>query len=626
MPAGVSLYYAGRPVVKDAKRSERPCDYGRAPVHWCIMRETPDRERSSLAGSLKELVSGAIATSPDSRRGNAALSPDEYREQGLRALLLGLFILGTVNITPYIVDAFGGVISAALILRAAMLLTVATLFLLKGMHGKALFIAFSAAAFVFSFAAFATTGPYGEGLIWLTAFPIACGLLLGSRFGVAALALAAMEALALLHARKTGLVSWAFADGPVLSLLLSALGLDLLVLTGISMYGKLFREVAESSRSLRERLEGGNQELEMARKELTLRNERYSLMEESLGKQRSLYRALLEHSKDIVMLLDVSGRIREASPATVSLLGYDPQDLAGGDFFQHMSPEDEPDQRTMFSSALVSGIPTFSSIFSMLRCDGTTLPVESHGSNYLYNPDIAGVLITLRDLTSQKNAEAKAEFFEHFDQLTGLPNRESFMLDTERAVTIARNRGRVFGVMAIGLDRFKRINDLYGTAAGDTVLREAAHALRGAFRNDDIVARYRGDKFLALFPDIKSQDHIKEIIAKGQSAFAKPVRLDLGDEVTLSASIGVALYPNDARSAEDLVRNAETALYMAKESGRDRYRLFDAQLNGFIIERQKIETDLNAAIAQERLVPFFQPKVDRNGCIVGAEALVRWRH
>mgnify|MGYP000985164766 CR=1 FL=1 len=197
---------------------------------------------------------------------------------------------------------------------------------------------------------------------------------------------------------------------------------------------------------------------------------------------------------------------------------------------------------------------------------------------------------------------------------------------TERAVTIARNRGRVFGVMAIGLDRFKRINDLYGTAAGDTVLREAAHALRGAFRNDDIVARYRGDKFLALFPDIKSQDHIKEIIAKGQSAFAKPVRLDLGDEVTLSASIGVALYPNDARSAEDLVRNAETALYMAKESGRDRYRLFDAQLNGFIIERQKIETDLNAAIAQERLVPFFQPKVDRNGCIVGAEALVRWRH
>jgi len=236
------------------------------------------------------------------------------------------------------------------------------------------------------------------------------------------------------------------------------------------------------------------------------------------------------------------------------------------------------------------------------------------------------VLLTLRDLTSQKEAEAKAEFFEHYDPLTLLPNRESFMHEAERAVTIARNRNRVFGVMAIGLDRFKRINDLYGTEAGDRVLKEAAQAIRGAFRNDDVVARYRGDKFFALFPDIRSQEHIKEIIAKAEAAFDQVIRLDLGEEIKLSASIGVALYPNDARNAEDLVRNAETALYMAKESGRDRYRLFDAKLNGEILERQKIESALNSAISDRALLPYFQPKVDRNGFIVGAEALVRWKH
>ncbi|TFG82050.1 MAG: EAL domain-containing protein, partial [Spirochaetales bacterium] len=313
-------------------------------------------------------------------------------------------------------------------------------------------------------------------------------------------------------------------------------------------------------------------------------------------------------------------------PAVLPLAGYAPDEFIGHDFFSFILEEQASDQRAMFSSSLVAGLPTFSSMFSLLRKDGSELPVEASGSNFLHNPNIVGVIITLRDLTKQRTVEAKAEFYEHFDPLTSLPNRETFIHEVERAVTIARNRNRVFGVMALGLDRFKRINDLYGTETGDQVLKEIAAAIKATFRNDDVVSRYRGDKFFALFPEIRSQEHIKEIIAKAKTTFSTPLRLDLGESVLLSASIGVALYPNDGGNAEDLIRNAETALYMAKESGRDRYRLFDARLNGQILERQKIETDLNLAITSGGFVPYFQPKVDRDGYIVGAEALVRWNH
>lgn len=339
----------------------------------------------------------------------------------------------------------------------------------------------------------------------------------------------------------------------------------------------------------------------------------------------ALFRGLVEHSSDVVLILESDGRIRFCGPSVRSRLGYAPEDLEGRDFFSLLGDDYLMEQRAMYSSNLVAEHPTFSTAFTVKRDDGSELLLEAAASNYLRNPEIAGVIMTLRDVSKQRQAEERALFLEYYDPLTRLPNRESFLRDVERNITIAGIRGRVFGVMALGLDRFKLINDMYGTKIGDEVLKTAAETLRSAFRGDDIVARYRGDKFFALFPDIKSEDHIKEIIAKARSAFGGPVNIGLGQELRLSASMGVAFYPNDGTEAGELVRNAETALYMAKESGRDGYRLFDAHLNEQIIERQRIENDLGRAIGEKRFEPFFQPKVDRAGYIVGAEALVRWR-
>ncbi len=339
----------------------------------------------------------------------------------------------------------------------------------------------------------------------------------------------------------------------------------------------------------------------------------------------ALFKGLVQHGSDVVMILEADGRVRFCGPSARSLLGYAPEDIEGRDFFALLGSGNAAEQQAMFSSNLAAEYPTFSASFSIYRADGQELPVEAAASNYLHNPDIEGILLTLRDVTKQKKAEERALFYEYFDPLTKLPNRESFTRDVDRNITIATNRGRVFGIMALGLDRFKLVNDMYGTKTGDEVLKCSAEALRNSFRNDDIVSRYRGDKFFVLFPDIKSQDHIKEIIAKARAAFIDPFRIGLGQELRLSASMGVAFFPNDGRDAAELVRNAETALYMAKESGRDGYRLFDARLNGELLERQRIESDLGQAIGEQRFEPFFQPKVDRQGFIVGAEALVRWR-
>ncbi len=339
----------------------------------------------------------------------------------------------------------------------------------------------------------------------------------------------------------------------------------------------------------------------------------------------ALFKGLVQHGSDVVMILEANGRVRFCGPSARSLLGYAPEYIEGKDFFSLLGSNNSVEQQTMFLSNMAAEYPTFTASFSIHCADDHELPVEAAVSNYLHNPDIGGILMTLRDVTKQKKAEERALFYEYFDPLTKLPNRESFTRDVDRNITIATNRGRVFGIMALGLDRFKLVNDMYGTKTGDEVLKCSADALRNSFRNDDIVSRYRGDKFFVLFPDIKSQDHIKEIIAKARAAFIDPFKIGLGQELRLSASMGVAFYPNDGKDAAELVRNAETALYMAKESGHDGYRLFDARLNGELLERQRIESDMGQAIGEQRFVPFFQPKVDRLGFIVGAEALVRWR-
>jgi diguanylate cyclase (GGDEF)-like protein len=228
-----------------------------------------------------------------------------------------------------------------------------------------------------------------------------------------------------------------------------------------------------------------------------------------------------------------------------------------------------------------------------------------------------------RESAGRHDAEMRADFLETHDPLTRLPNRETFECELQKSIEVAAARGRILGVMTIGIDRFKRIGETHGPAAGDAILAETALRLGQVFRDDDLVARSGGDVFLVLLSDVKSADDTRAIIAKSRQAFDRSFSM-LGSEIGLSASFGLALYPNDELRAEALIKQAEVALRLAKEDGPGSYRLYDARLHQRLLEEGAIEREMRGALLSDAFLPWYQPKVDALGRIVGAEALARW--
>ncbi len=228
-----------------------------------------------------------------------------------------------------------------------------------------------------------------------------------------------------------------------------------------------------------------------------------------------------------------------------------------------------------------------------------------------------------REAAERLGAERRAEFYRDFDGRTGLPNRERFLRELERVIVPSSRRGRTLAVLAVGIYRPGLIFDEFGHVVGEAAVAGAAARLRDAFRDDDVVARFGDTLFFVLCSDLGSPDDIVEILPKAFSAFDRPV--EAGDHrVSLSAAVGVALYPHDGDTPDALVRAASAAYHHAEEDGPGAYRVFDASLHADLIERLRFERDLAGAVRSGALEPWFQPKVDLAGAVVGAEALARW--
>jgi diguanylate cyclase (GGDEF)-like protein len=223
----------------------------------------------------------------------------------------------------------------------------------------------------------------------------------------------------------------------------------------------------------------------------------------------------------------------------------------------------------------------------------------------------------------RRGAEARISFYRDFDPLTQLCNRDKFLSLFTQALPTAERRGRILAVLVVGLDRFGRVNESYGHVVGDAVLVRVAEALREVFREDDVLGRLGNDLFAVLCTDVKRSDDVIELIEKANKALATPIDAN-GVPIRVSASIGLALFPNDGSEAEDLLLAAEAALRLAKESGPGSYRLFDAVFNRQLLDRLQLEEELDRAIRSGAIEPWYQPKVDAAGRIVGVEALARW--
>ena len=222
----------------------------------------------------------------------------------------------------------------------------------------------------------------------------------------------------------------------------------------------------------------------------------------------------------------------------------------------------------------------------------------------------------------------KLQYLAEHDTLTQLPNRLLFIDRLKQAIHYSDRYNKKIAVVFIDLDRFKEVNDSYGHAVGDKLLREVSKKLKKIFRNIDSIARIGGDEFLLLIDMIDNDEIIVDILQKVVQIFEEVFILDNNRQVYITASMGVAVYPSHGKSADELIKNADAAMYKAKDDGRNTYRFYTNDMTKRALERISLETELRDAIKNEEFEVFFQPQVNmaRGNKIIGMESLIRWRH
>jgi len=347
--------------------------------------------------------------------------------------------------------------------------------------------------------------------------------------------------------------------------------------------------------------------------------------EAQLRSSEDRFRSLVQNSSDLTIVMDTTGEITYASEASLHLLGRTPEDLIGEQAAGLVHPDDISWLRVQLSAEL--GVMTTAEPLELRvrHADGTWRHIEAVVANLVDRPSVAGVVVNARDLTERKRVEAALEHQALHDALTGLPNRLLFLDRLEQAIARASRDHATPAVMFLDLDRFKLVNDGLGHDAGDDLLVAVAERLRGALRPGDTVARFGGDEFVLLFEGLSEPESADVLARRILACFSQPFPVG-GEQFQASASLGVAL-GDGIKTAGELVRDADAAMYRAKALGRGRLQLFDAATQDEALSRVHTETALRDALARGELRLHFQPIVELAGCRpVGVEALLRWEH
>jgi diguanylate cyclase (GGDEF)-like protein/PAS domain S-box-containing protein len=349
---------------------------------------------------------------------------------------------------------------------------------------------------------------------------------------------------------------------------------------------------------------------------------------DELAAREAEYRVLAEHSGDFLARHDRDGRYLYASPASESLLGYRPEELIGRTPCElgFVHPDDSEASGLLRRAVADGARQTVTAAWRVVRPDGSERWVETAVRAV---PDHRGdahqVVAVTRDVSERKDAESRLAHQALHDSLTGLPNRTLFLDRLYHALRRADRSGGGVAVLFVDLDRFKLINDSFGHAAGDRLLCDVAARLRRALRPGDTIARFGGDEVTVLCEDLDGEAGARAIARRIARLFDEPFVVEDG-EAFLQASIGIAIAGVDA-TPEDLIRDADAAMYRAKERGRSRVEVFDEAMRRHARERVATESALRRAIERVELCIHVQPVVGiRDGRIGAFEALVRWQH
>lgn len=348
-------------------------------------------------------------------------------------------------------------------------------------------------------------------------------------------------------------------------------------------------------------------------------------MHTALREQERTFRSVFENAGVGMTLVDAQQRIVRCNPAFARMLGYDEQELRGMHIAQFSHADDMPTNAQLYESLVAGEIDRFQMLKRYLRKDGSQMWGELTVSRARAGRE-AGYLTVgmVEDVTERKQAESRLEHLATHDALTDLPNRYLINDRINQALPHARRAATLVGVMCVGLDRFKIINDAFGHRYGDELLKCVAGRLCAAIRDGDTVARHSGDEFLILLADLRRSTDAYIVAQKVLEAVAAPIRLQ-DRETYITASVGVSVAPQDGGDADTLVANADAAMHRAKDLGRNTYQFFTRAMSEETRDRVALETRLRHAIAREELQLMYQPKVDlASGAIIGCEALLRW--
>ncbi|MCT9812511.1 EAL domain-containing protein [Acidovorax sp. Be4] len=343
--------------------------------------------------------------------------------------------------------------------------------------------------------------------------------------------------------------------------------------------------------------------------------------------EEDLAMAALEAAPDGILIVDDVGTILKANPATELLTGYSPDELWGQPISVFLPPHMRSKHSHLVKSFFLHPVSRPMGMVSqlqLLRKDGLPVPVDiALGHCTMGERSVAVVFI--RDMTAVKRLQEDMHYQATHDGLTGLVNRWMFMQHFEQAIQRARRSGRMMGLLLLDLDEFKDVNDSHGHAAGDQVLIEVARRLRSGLRAGDVIARLGGDEFTVLLPELPSKDHAVEVAQKLQRSLSARCQLTMG-EVSLSASIGMTVFPDDAQDTGTLMRFADMAMYAAKAHGRSTHAMYRPEMSEALRQRSQIHERLKRAVEAQALELHYQPQVDvSTGTIVGVEALLRWQ-
>lgn len=354
----------------------------------------------------------------------------------------------------------------------------------------------------------------------------------------------------------------------------------------------------------------------------------YKKAEEALRESETKFRTLFEVAADAIFLMDQNVFI-DCNPKTLELFGCTREQIIGQTPYR-FSPEVQPDGRNSLEkaqekiNAAMTGQPQF---FEWKHCryDGTLFDAEVSLSIFSIANKIY-VQSLVHDITERKNSEEQIKYLATHDGLTGLPNRLIFTQLLNHSIQSARHHKRKLAVFFIDLDRFKIINDTKGHDAGDQLLQEIARRYKLALRAADVVCRQGGDEFVILIEEFKELSDLEIVANNILSNTRKPIML-LGEECRVTASIGISIYPEDSEDEQSLIKNADTAMYYAKEEGKNNYQFYSKDIQSISTERLDIETNLRLALEQNEFSLHYQAKVNfKTGIITGVEALLRWQN